>query len=110
MAPLPSAPSHLCHASGLRASAAQLSASIGSHRQLCGVATLITPLGLHYWPEIVASIERSRANAITEWRPPDWPPGHLAFWAAAVASRRSDYPVEPAEIPGAVGPADDRVC
>ena len=51
---------------------------------LCGVATLITPLGLHYWPEIVASIGRSRANVITEWRPPDWPPAHLAFWAAAV--------------------------
>ena len=52
---------------------------------LCGVATLITPLGLHYWPEIVASIGRSRANTIMEWRPPDWPPGNLAFWAAAAA-------------------------
>ena len=52
---------------------------------LCGLATLATPQGLAYWPDIVASMRRSQLNAIAEWRRPDWPPAHLAFWTAAVA-------------------------
>jgi hypothetical protein len=52
---------------------------------LCGLATLATPQGLTYWPDIVASMRRSQVNTISEWRPPDWPPAHLAFWAAAAA-------------------------
>lgn len=52
---------------------------------LCGVATLATPLGLHYWPEIAESIQRSRINEIAEWRRPDLPPNHLVFWTMAVA-------------------------
>jgi hypothetical protein len=52
---------------------------------LCGLATLATPQGLMYWPDIVASMRRSQANTISEWRAPEWPPAHLAFWVAAVA-------------------------
>jgi hypothetical protein len=52
---------------------------------LCGAATLLTPLGLSYWPEIAASILRSKTNVIAEWRAPDWPPAHLAFWVGAIA-------------------------
>jgi hypothetical protein len=50
---------------------------------LSAVATLMTPQGLAYWPNIAASMERSHLNTIAEWRRPDWPPAHLAFWAAA---------------------------
>ena len=52
---------------------------------LCGTATLLTPLGLSYWPEIAASILRSKTNVIAEWRAPDWPPAHLVFWVGAIA-------------------------
>jgi hypothetical protein len=50
---------------------------------LCGAATMATPQGLDYWPNIAASMERSQLNAIAEWRRPDWPPAHLTFWVAA---------------------------
>jgi hypothetical protein len=52
---------------------------------LSAAATLVTPLGFDYWPEIARSILRSKANVIAEWRAPDWPPSHLAFWVAAAA-------------------------
>lgn len=47
------------------------------------VATLLTPLGLLNWQEIVASLNRSRANAIIEWQPPTFHGAHLAFWGVA---------------------------
>ncbi len=50
----------------------------------CGLATLVTPLGVRNWTEIVASMMRSRANAIQEWQPTALPPQQLAFWALAV--------------------------
>jgi hypothetical protein len=50
---------------------------------LCAVATLLTPLGIRFWPEIVASLRRSRLNDISEWRPPALPPDNLVFWATA---------------------------
>jgi hypothetical protein len=52
---------------------------------LCGVATLLTPLGLHYWPEILASVQRSKTNEIAEWHAPALPPDHPVFWITVVA-------------------------
>ncbi len=46
----------------------------------CGVATLVTPLGYRNWTEILQSMDRSRVNAIQEWRPTALPPEHLLFW------------------------------
>ena len=50
----------------------------------CGLATLLTPLGVKNWTEVAASVMRSRANAIQEWQPTAPPPQQLAFWALAV--------------------------
>jgi hypothetical protein len=47
-------------------------------------ATCVTPLGLQYWPEILASLRRSRANGIIEWRPPQMTADYLIFWGGAV--------------------------
>jgi hypothetical protein len=52
-----------------------LAASIG--------ATCVTPLGLRYWPEILASLGRSRENGIIEWRAPSFSSEHLIFWVGA---------------------------
>jgi hypothetical protein len=49
---------------------------------LAGVAaTLVTPLGWANWREIDLSLQRSNANAIIEWRPPEFGGAYLAFWA-----------------------------
>jgi hypothetical protein len=45
-------------------------------------ATLLTPLGLSYWPEIVRSLQRSRLNQIAEWRPPTFSADYAVFWFA----------------------------
>jgi hypothetical protein len=50
---------------------------------LCTAATLATPQGLAYWPNIAASMRRSQLNDIAEWHTPELPPAHLAFWIAA---------------------------
>jgi len=47
---------------------------------LCFAATLLTPLGLRYWPEIVRSLQRSRVNRIAEWQPPTLSPEYAVFW------------------------------
>ncbi len=47
--------------------------------------TLVTPLGLGYWPEILRSLERSQVHRLYEWRPPAPPPDHFFFWAGAAA-------------------------
>jgi hypothetical protein len=47
-----------------------------------GVATLFTPLAVNYWPEIVASVQRSKANDIAEWHAPEFLPGNPVFWVA----------------------------
>jgi hypothetical protein len=47
-------------------------------------ATLVTPLGLRFWPEIARSLLRSQANRLQEWAPPAWPPQHLFFWGSAM--------------------------
>lgn len=44
-------------------------------------ATFLTPLGWVNWREIVLSLARSKANAIIEWRPPQFEGAYLAFWA-----------------------------
>jgi hypothetical protein len=59
--------------SALRARAAALVGGIA--------ATLVTPLGWVNWREIGLSLRRSHANAIVEWRPPDFDGAYLAFWA-----------------------------
>jgi hypothetical protein len=69
---------------------------------LAALATLLTPLGLWYWWEIVQSVQRSKTNDIAEWHAPALPPDHLVFWAAAAAlpvlvvlgHRRLRYPEE----------------
>ena len=48
-------------------------------------ATLITPLGWRYWPEIVASLRRSQTNRIHEWQQTPLPPEHLFFWGLGAA-------------------------
>jgi hypothetical protein len=50
---------------------------------LCAAATLLTPLGFRNWTEIAASMERSRANAITEWQPAYFSVLTAPFWAMA---------------------------
>jgi hypothetical protein len=50
-----------------------------------GAATLLTPMGIHFWIAIVQSLGRIRLLGIDEWAPPR--PGDLAmqpFWIAAV--------------------------
>lgn len=47
--------------------------------------TLATPLGFDYWPEIVASLQRSQINRLQEWQAPALPPHHFFFWVAAAA-------------------------
>jgi hypothetical protein len=46
-------------------------------------ATLITPLGVANWKELIASMGRSRANQIQEWMPPEFSGPHVIFWAMA---------------------------
>jgi hypothetical protein len=46
-------------------------------------ATLVTPLGLQYWPEILASLRRSQVHRLQEWQPPSGPPEHIFFWVVA---------------------------
>ena len=48
-------------------------------------ATILTPLGLDYWPEIVRSLQRSQINRLLEWQAPALPPAQFFFWAAAAA-------------------------
>jgi hypothetical protein len=50
----------------------------------CIVATCLTPLGFRYWPEILASIERSQADGLIEWSMPGLQPVMWGFWAMAV--------------------------
>jgi hypothetical protein len=52
---------------------------------LCAGATLLTPLGLSYWPEIVRSLQRSRLNQIAEWRPPTLSADYAVFWLGVMA-------------------------
>jgi hypothetical protein len=48
---------------------------------LCLGATLVTPLGLGFWPEIVTSLARIRRLGIHEWSPPTAAQtGTLPFW------------------------------
>ncbi len=48
-------------------------------------ATLLTPLGASFWPEIWRSVNRSRVNMITEWMPPGLTVGYALFWLMAAA-------------------------
>lgn len=48
-------------------------------------ATLLTPLGTAYWPEIWRSLSRSPVNLITEWMSPGLTIGFAYFWLAALA-------------------------
>ena len=48
-------------------------------------ATFVTPLGVRYWPEIVASLRRSQVNRLQEWQAPAGPPEHIFFWVTAGA-------------------------
>jgi hypothetical protein len=49
----------------------------------CWLTTLCTPLGLRFWPEIIASLLRSRQNALVEWTMPGLSVPMLAFWMFA---------------------------
>jgi hypothetical protein len=51
----------------------------------CVAAGCLTPLGWRYWIEVVTSLNRSAANAITEWQSPAFEGPHVIFWAALVA-------------------------
>lgn len=50
---------------------------------LSAAATLVTPLGLTYWPAIFASLRRSQINRIQEWQDTPLPPEQLLFWGTA---------------------------
>jgi hypothetical protein len=52
---------------------------------LCGLATLITPLGTALWSFIPASMERSRINQLIEWQPPGADVKFWPFWGLAAA-------------------------
>jgi len=47
-------------------------------------ATLLTPLGLSYWPEVLRSLQRSQLNRVAEWQPPDLSVQYAVFWIAAI--------------------------
>jgi hypothetical protein len=47
-------------------------------------ATLLTPLGLSYWPEVLRSLQRSQLNRIAEWQPPDLSVQYAVFWIGAI--------------------------
>jgi hypothetical protein len=51
----------------------------------CVLATLVSPLGLRFWPEVLRSIERSRVSDLVEWHRPPFTPTLLGFWVIAVA-------------------------
>jgi hypothetical protein len=52
----------------------------------CTAATMGTPLGLSYWPEILKSLARVRLYPFDEWRPPRLTaPYLLPFWIIAAA-------------------------
>ena len=42
-----------------------------------------SPIGFRMYPEIAASMERSRINALIEWQPPGFTPGLVPFWILA---------------------------
>jgi hypothetical protein len=46
-------------------------------------ATLLTPLGLTYWPEVLRSLRRSQVNQIAEWQPPGLSVNYALFWIGA---------------------------
>ena len=86
---------HGAVALGLVAIAAALGAALIVHRKLprssivtaaaCVLATAVSPLGFRLWPEIYASIERSRINQLIEWQAPGFSPGFWPFWGLVVA-------------------------
>jgi hypothetical protein len=47
-------------------------------------ATLLTPLGLAYWPEVVRSLQRSQVNQIAEWQAPNLGANYAFFWIGAI--------------------------
>lgn len=49
------------------------------------VATGLSPIGFRMYPEIAASVERSRINQLIEWLPPDASPWNWPFWLLAAA-------------------------
>jgi hypothetical protein len=52
----------------------------------CAAATLVTPLGLSYWPEILKSLARIRQYPFDEWRRPSLIAlPLLPFWGIAAA-------------------------
>lgn len=51
---------------------------------LCFAATLLTPLGVDLWRTIPESINKSVANGIAEWRPPQVGLRDVGFWLIAV--------------------------
>ena len=51
----------------------------------CVAAVCLTPMGLQFWPEILASLEKSKANGLIEWQPPGLRPYLWPFWAMATA-------------------------
>ena len=55
-------------------------------RVLCGclVAPLISPLGWHYWPQVLGTISVSRELNLQEYRPP-LSAADILFWAIAIA-------------------------
>jgi hypothetical protein len=55
-------------------------------------ATFLTPLGAQLWWNIPASVEKSIANRIVEWRPPSvFDADYFAFWVVAAALLTSTW-------------------
>ena len=50
------------------------------------IATGLSPIGFRLYPEILASVERSRINALIEWLPPDATAWLLPFWLLVIAA------------------------
>lgn len=51
---------------------------------ISSATTFMTPVGLRFWPDIVASLQRSKADALIEWRMPGFEGVMWPFWAAVV--------------------------
>jgi hypothetical protein len=62
----------------------RLPIALGVVTAACVATTFVTPLGMRFWPEVLASLERSKANALVEWSMPDGRAVFWPFWAMAV--------------------------
>jgi hypothetical protein len=63
----------------------RVSPSLAGAAAGCLLATCLSPLGFHFWPEIIASMQRSQIYQLSEWQSPGFSPALWPFWVVATA-------------------------